>query len=243
MNTPWLDQEEYPFTSHFMAIKGQNLHYVDEGKGKVIVFVHGTPSWSFDFRKLIRELRKEYRCIAIDHIGFGLSDKPEFYDYSTQNHSLTLEKFMLQLDLTDITLVVHDFGGPIGLNYAILHSYRIKQLIVLNTWLWSSESDVEFLRLRRLLKNPLLPILYRYFNFSPKFILPNSFGKHKIPKKTLKQYISPFKRPSERNGTIAFIYSLINDQGWFETLWNTSVAIQGKRTLFIWGMNDPVIRP
>src|SRR5688500_13512379 len=117
----WLDKTEYPFTSRFFKVNGQNLHYIDEGRGEVLLFVHGTPSWRFDFRNVIRALRPNYRCIAIDHIGFGLSDKPEEYDYSTQNHSKTLEKLILDMDLHDLTLVVHDFGGPIGLNFAIRH--------------------------------------------------------------------------------------------------------------------------
>lgn len=79
-------------------------------------------------------MEENYRCIAIDHIGFGLSDKPEHYDYSTQNHSKTLEKFVLEKNLENITLVVHDFGGAIGLNFAIQHPGKVKK-VILNSWL------------------------------------------------------------------------------------------------------------
>ena len=114
-----LDKNEYPFTSYYFEINQQRMHYVDEGEGEVFLFVHGTPSWSFDFRKLIIDLSSTNRCIAIDHIGFGLSDKPKQYDYSTKNHANTLEKFILSKNLSNINLVVHDFGGPIGLSVAI----------------------------------------------------------------------------------------------------------------------------
>lgn len=90
MATHWLDRSEYPFVSNYFDCNGQQLHYIDEGKGETILFVHGTPSWSFDWRNVIKKLKLYYRCMAIDHIGFGLSDKPEHYDYSTQNHSKTL---------------------------------------------------------------------------------------------------------------------------------------------------------
>lgn len=243
MKNHWLDVSEYPFQAHYTTINGHALHYIDEGQGETILFVHGTPSWSFDFRHLIKAFKTSYRCIAIDHIGFGLSDKPEHYDYSTQNHCKTLEKFILDQQLENITLVVHDFGGPIGLNIAMRHPAKIKNLILFNTWLWSSENDPEFIRLRKMLKSPLLPFLYKALNFSPRFILPKSFGDHKMPGKLLKQYTKPFANKTQRNGALAFARSLLNDQDWFEACWNQRMAIADKPALLIWGMKDPVIKP
>lgn len=243
MANHWLDKSEYPFTSNFFDINGQKLHYIDEGKGETILFVHGTPSWSFDYRNVIKKMKTNFRCVAIDHIGFGLSDKPEDYDYSTQNHSKTLEKFVFEKQLKDITLVVHDFGGAIGLNFAIQHPEKIKNLVVLNSWLWSSKNEPDFIKLSKILKSPLLPFLYRNLNFSAKFILPKSFGDNKLSKHLAKQYTKPFADRTQRNGTLAFAKSLLNDQDWFEELWNKRQAISDKPTLFLWGMKDPVIKP
>ncbi|MBX2927338.1 MAG: alpha/beta fold hydrolase [Saprospiraceae bacterium] len=243
MTHSWLDKTEYPFTSKFFAVGEHKLHYIDEGRGETLLFVHGTPSWSFDYRHIIKDLSQSYRCIAIDHIGFGLSDKPAHFDYSTQNHSKTLEQFILDKQLSNFTLVVHDFGGPIGLNFAIQYPEKVKQLVILNSWLWSSQTDPEFVKLSKVLKSPLLPFLYRYLNFSPKFILPKSFGDRKISKKTLKQYTKPFADKTQRNGALAFARSLLNDQDWFEQLWNKKQSISAKPTLFIWGLKDPVIKP
>jgi haloalkane dehalogenase len=239
----WLDKIEYPFSDNYFHVNNQKLHYIDEGQGEVILFVHGTPSWSFDYRNIIKELKSNYRCFAIDHIGFGLSDKPKDYDYSTVNHSKTLEKFVIEKQLNNITLVVHDFGGPIGLNFAIHHPDKVKKIIILNSWLWSSENDPDYIKLKKVLKNPLLPFLYRSINFSPRFILPNSFGDDKISKNLLKQYTKPFANSSERNGALAFAKSLLNDQNWFEYLWNKRSVISDKPTLLIWGMKDPIIKP
>lgn len=239
----WLNQSEYPFNSKFVYINGQNLHFIDEGKGETILFVHGTPSWSFDYRNLIKHLKENFRCVAIDHIGFGLSDKPEHYDYSTQNHSKTLEKFVIEKQLNNITLVVHDFGGPIGLNFAMNHPGKIKNLIILNSWLWSSKNDPDFIKIKRVLRSPILPFLYRYLNFSPKFILPQSFGDKKLSKHLLKQYTQPFADKTQRNGVLAFAKSLLNDQDWFEELWRRRNVLAEKPTLFIWGMKDSVIKP
>lgn len=243
MAPTWLDKEEYPFRSNFFTINGNRLHYIDEGKGDTILFVHGTPSWSFDFRNVIKALRSSYRCIAIDHVGFGLSDKPKLYDYSTQNHSQTLEKFVMEMDIQSCTLVMHDFGGPIGMHMASRQPDRIKAFVMLNSWLWSSEGDPDFENLKKVLKSPLLPFLYRNLNFSPRFILPASFGDQKLPKKIRKQFTSPFSNPGQRNGVLAFAKSLLNDQSWFEELWSKHHLLNKKPLLLIWGMKDPVIKP
>jgi pimeloyl-ACP methyl ester carboxylesterase len=243
MYAPWLNRTEYPFTSRFYPINGHKLHYIDEGQGEIILFVHGTPSWSFDFRNVIKLLRTSYRCIAIDHMGFGLSDKPEHYNYSTLNHSKTLESFISDKQLERFTLVVHDFGGPIALNVAITHPEWVHRLVIINSWLWSSEQDPDFVKLRKVLKSPLLPFLYRYLNFSPRFILPGSFGDNKPNKKLLMHYTKPFADKTQRNGALAFAKSLLNDQDWFETLWSKREAIASKPSLFIWGMKDPVVKP
>lgn len=239
----WLDPSEYPFRSQHFSINGQQMHFIDEGEGDTLLFVHGTPSWSFDFRNVIKTLCNHYRCIAIDHIGFGLSDKPADYDYSTKRHSATLEAFILEKDLKNITLIAHDFGGPIALNVAIGHPGRFSRLVILNSWLWSSEGDPDFIKLSKILKSPLLPFLYKQLNFSPRMVLPSSFGDKKPDKKTLRHYTRPFANSSQRNGALAFARSLLRDQAWFESLWQQKEAISHKPLLLIWGMKDPVIKP
>jgi haloalkane dehalogenase len=88
----------------------------------------------------------------------------------------------------------------------------------------------------------LLPFLYRHLNFSPKYILPRSFGDHKISSATLRQYTKPFADSTQRNGALAFAKSLLSDQDWFEALWNRRQSISGKPALFVWGMKDPVVK-
>jgi len=240
MNTQWPDTGEYPFKARYFETGGARLHYIDEGEGESLLFVHGTPSWSFDFRHVIRELRNAYRCIAVDHIGFGRSDKPRDYDYSVQNHSATLEKFILDKDLRGLTLVLHDFGGPIGFHAALKHPERIKRIVILNSWLWSSRNDEAYRKMSKVLRSPLLPFLYRYFNFSARFALPASFGEKKISPRILKQYTGAFTRRSQREGTLAFARGLLNDQDWFEWLWQQREVLSGKPLLFVWGIKDPV---
>jgi len=238
----WLDTHEYPFTSHSFDVEGHRMHYVDEGQGQTLLFVHGTPSWSFEYRHLIKALSASYRCIAPDHLGFGLSDKPSDYAYRTRQHAANLGLLIQHLNLQDIILVVHDFGGPIGLHYAVNHPGNIQRLVILNTWLWSSTGEPEFEKNRKLLNNPFLPFLYRYLNFSARFLVPQSFGNRgKLSRLVHLHYTRPFGKPSQRLGTLAFARSLMHDQAWFEALWMKRACITDKPTLLLWGMKDPFI--
>lgn len=123
----------YPFVSRFLEIDGRRLHYVDEGVGPPIVFLHGNPTWSFYYRELIRGLRDHHRVIVPDHMGCGLSDKPWDYPYTLSTHVANLERLMDALDLRDVTLSVHDWGGAIGMGWAVRHVERVRRLVVFNT--------------------------------------------------------------------------------------------------------------
>ncbi|MFN3341837.1 MAG: alpha/beta fold hydrolase [Flavobacteriales bacterium] len=238
-----IDKMEYPFEPHYLQIGTHKLHYIDEGKGPVLLFVHGTPSWSFDFRKIITHFSRTHRCIAIDHLGFGKSDKAPDYPYSTRQHSENLKLLITKLNLSNIHFVVHDFGGPIALNYALDHPENTGSVTILNSWLWDSSADPDFIKLKKILKSPLLPFLYLRLNLSARFILPGSFGKRKLSKHISKQYTLPFPEKNQRYGPLAFARSLLNDQQWFGTLWEKRETLQSKPILLIWGMRDKVVRP
>lgn len=237
----WINLHEYPFQPHYWETKTNRLHYIDEGAGPTLLFVHGTPSWSFDFRNVIKILRRDFRCIAPDHIGFGLSDKPADYDYSTANHARTLEQFILSHDLSEITLVMHDFGGPIGFQVALDHPERIKNIVVINSWLWDCSDDPAWRRMKPILASRVLPFLYLYLNFSARFLLPSSFGDRKLSKGLHRHYVLPFDKPSRRHGPLAFARSLLRDHPWFESMWQRKSVLQPKPVLLIWGMKDRFI--
>jgi haloalkane dehalogenase len=111
----WLDRETYPFQSRWTEPAGLRVHYVDKSTGAAVLFVlHGTPTWSFEFRHVITALARRHCSIALDRLGFGLSDRPQGADYSPKAHAGRLTAFVEGLRLNRFTLVVHDFGGPIG---------------------------------------------------------------------------------------------------------------------------------
>lgn len=130
-------QSEYPFQDHYLEVAPQvRMHYVDEGGSQSslpILCVHGNPTWSFYYRSIVSHFRSKHRVIALDHVGCGLSDKPQEYSYTLEQHTANLVQLIDRLDLTNITMVVHDWGGAIGLGAAVQRSDRIRNLVILNT--------------------------------------------------------------------------------------------------------------
>jgi len=128
--------KEYPFRRNYLDLDGLAYHYLDEGNGPVLVMLHGNPSWSFYYRNLVKALSGRYRCIVPDHIGCGLSDKPgdDRYDYNLSQRVDDLERLLDSLEIREnITLIVHDWGGMIGMAFAHHHPERISRLVVMNT--------------------------------------------------------------------------------------------------------------
>ena len=129
-------KKHYPFTGKYLDLGGLRYHYLDEGSGPPVVMVHGNPSWSFYYRNLVTALAPRHRCIVPDHIGCGFSDKPDDdrYDYTLARRTDDLERLLEHLGIeSNITLVVHDWGGMIGMAYAARHPERIQRLVVMNT--------------------------------------------------------------------------------------------------------------
>jgi haloalkane dehalogenase len=236
----WVDRTEYPFRSHYLATEHGNLHYVDEGSGEVILFVHGNPTWSFMYRHLIKGLRAGFRCVAPDHIGFGLSDKPFDVSYLPQFHAENLQLLIEQRHLKDITLVVHDWGGAIGMAYALDHPGNVKRLIVLNTSFWSVMGIKEAEDFSRYLGGPAGRFLCRYFNAFPRFIVPYAFGDlSKLTRAVHRNYIEPFPTPQSRKATWVFPKAIIGESDWLASLWDKRDRLADKPVLVLWGLRDP----
>lgn len=123
----------YPFASHFLEVAGGRLHYVNEGAGETLLFVHGNPTWSFHWRNLLIALRSRYRVVAIDHLGCGLSDKPQHASYRLADHVARLRSLVEWLDLQGVTLLAQDWGGAIGLGAAVALPDRFSRFVLFNT--------------------------------------------------------------------------------------------------------------
>ncbi|WP_017733524.1 alpha/beta fold hydrolase [Nafulsella turpanensis] len=240
----WFNKEAYPFTSHYFSTNEGRMHYIDEGKGDPIVFIHGTPSWSFLYRHLIKKFSATHRCLAIDHLGFGLSDKPAQADYRPQAHARRLEQWLQQLELKDITLVVHDFGGPIGLSYALRHPEKIARVVIANSWLWSLEHEASFRKADKMLNSWLGKFLYLQVNLSPKVLFKEGIAKKdKFSKDIHRHYIKVFPSSSSRHALYQIALSLLGASSWYQELKQQLPRLKEKPVLLLWGMKDKYFNP
>lgn len=220
------------------------MHYVDEGSGEVILFVHGTPTWSFVYRDFIRELSGNYRCLAPDHLGFGLSENPENFPGTPEAHARNLSEFVTRLNLDNITLVVHDFGGPIGLGAALQHPNRIKRVVLFNTWLWSTKENESARKIDNLVNGWLGKFLYLNLNVSPRFLLKQGFSNKKhLSKAVHKQYINPFPDKQARKPLLTLAKALVGSSDWYQAQWEQLHKLENKEWLVLWGVKDEFLGP
>jgi haloalkane dehalogenase len=152
-------RELYPFAPHWLETPAGRLHYVDEGPrdaAAAVVCVHGNPTWSFYYRNLIKELAPHFRVIASDHLGCGLSDKPQDFSYRLADHIENLARLVETLKQTTVHFVVHDWGGPIGLGVTERLAERLGRLVVLNTAAFSGPCPTRIRVCRLPVAGPLL---------------------------------------------------------------------------------------
>ncbi|UTW62391.1 alpha/beta fold hydrolase [bacterium SCSIO 12741] len=239
----WFNAEEYPFTENYFNTGHGKLHYVDEGQGDPILWIHGTPTWSFLYRDQIRAFRDQYRCIAPDHLGFGLSDKPKEGKLNPEFHAQQLSNLVNDLDLKNITLVVHDFGGPIGWGMALQNPERIKRIVVLNTWLWSTQEDPAVQKIDRLVNSWLGRFLYYKMNFSSRVLLPQGFhDRKKLTSDLKKHYGFPFSKSADRTGPYHLAQALAGSSDWYEEQKQKLGLLKDVPKMLIWGSHDKFLK-
>lgn len=134
----WFDERAFPVESSWLDVDGHSLHYVDIGTGPVLLMLHGNPTWSFLYRRMIAALSDRFRCVALDYPGFGLSAAAPGYGYRVAEHSAVVRRFVQRLDLVDVTAVVQDWGGPIGMGAAVADPERYSGFVIGNTYAWPS---------------------------------------------------------------------------------------------------------
>ena len=240
----WIDRDEYPFDSHHFQVPAGRLHYIDEGSGPPVVMVHGNPTWSFLYRKLVKRLRGDHRCIAVDHLGFGLSDKPRDWSYRPQDHAANLEALIEGLGLEGITLVVQDWGGPIGLSYATAHPDKIAAVVIMNTWAWPVSRDPYYIGFSSFMGGPIGRMLIRRYNFFANVILRGAFGdKSKLSRGAHEHYLRPLPTAEDRKGCYVFPKQIVAATPWLDELSRRLPTLAGKPKLIVWGMKDIAFRP
>lgn len=245
----------FPYAPQFTEAPGFRMHYVDEGPrdGQVILCLHGEPTWGYLFRDLIAALRGTYRVVVPDHMGFGKSATPSDRSYWLQDHIDNLERFVLALDLRAVTLVMHDFGGPVGMGLAARHPERIRRVVSINGPTPFGQPGL----VERLTANAKVSPWFQWilkaqsegrleavlgelgFNILSTLKL-NGFENHaRISDTWLRAYGAPFPAPAECAGAIGWAKGFAIGAHRFEVPDAAArQAIQSKPALAIWGAAD-----
>ena len=238
----WVDRAVYPFESRYLRLSAGEMHYVDEGQGDPILLVHGTPTWSFEYRHVIAALAKRHRCIAPDHLGFGLSERPAGFAYTPEAHAAVLAEFVDRLGLDRITLVVHDFGGPIGLPLAVPPASPVDRLVILNSFAWPLNDD-KLAGGARIAGGPIGRFLYKYANASQKLIMPSAYGdKQKLTKAIHQQYLAVFRDREARVQVLhALAKALLQSRAHYQMLLDALPSLR-MPALLVWGHEGQRVR-
>jgi len=236
----------YPFTSHFLNLGDCHLHYIDEGPrdASIVVMLHGNPTWSFYWRTLIPGLSQNHRVIVPDHIGCGWSDKPQVYPYTLEQHIRNLEALLENLQVRSLSLVMHDWGGAIGMGYATRYPTRIERLVVCNTAAFFRPVLYWPIRLSR---SPILgDLLVRGLNaFALGALVLGTSQPERFTPAVREGYLAPYSGWRERVAILRFVRDIPMEPhhptrktiGDIES--NLSLLID-KPIMALWGADDPV---
>lgn len=247
---------EYPFDSHWLDLDGVRYHYIDEGNeaspgdndvAGPLLFVHGNPTWSFAWRNLVRSLSPEFRCIAVDHVGCGISDKPQQYPYTLEQHVQNLVEVLERLDLQDVTLVGHDWGGCIGMGAASRQPDRFSRFVLMNTAAFRSRRIPWRIAVCRW---PLLgPLGVRGFNLFSRAALRMAIapGTH-LSEAVRAGFLAPYDSWAHRVAVHRFVEDipLRAEHPSYGTLVGIEESLERFRDrpfLFVWGMQDWCFTP
>jgi haloalkane dehalogenase len=237
----WLPQDLYPFESRYAELDGARVHYVDEGAGPTLLLLHGNPTWSFLYRDVIAGLRDDYRCIALDYPGFGLSTAAPGYGYTPAEHAQVVERFVTELDLRDVTLMVQDWGGPIGFAVATRHPDRFARFVIGNTWAWP-KSDPGTQAFSRFLGGPIGKRLILKRNLFVERIIPRGVQRKKLAPEVMAAYRGPFPTPESRVPTWVFPREILRSRPFLGEVEQGLAAVTDRPALIVWPTKDVAFR-
>lgn len=239
----WVDDELFPFDSHFVELDGNVVHYVDEGSGPILLMLHGNPTWSFLWREVIRVLRDDFRCIALDYPGFGLSTAKPGYRYLPEEHADVVESFVDTLGINGATLVGQDWGGPIGLAVGQRRPGTFDRLVLANTWAWPTNGDLYFEFFSRIGGASPLRLLARQLNLVVNTFIPTGHSRRKPTKAEMTHYRRAQDTRDRRQASAVLPSRITASRAFFTEIEAGLADLAHLPTLIVWGGADRVFRP
>lgn len=233
----WLDAQLYPFQSHFVETEGKRLHYIDEGSGPVLLFLHASPAWSFLYRDIIKGLRDRFRCIALDYPGFGLSPAAPGYRNTLTANSRLVERFIETLGLTGVTLYVHDASCAIGLGLVGRRPEWFRAVIISNSFAWPLEEYPDILRFLKIVASPVFGFLINNFDFFTSYFVRSLKGGKLSPAEKA-AYRGPFRRWQARAVQQELFRSIVQSHDYLVDLEQRLLLLDDLPALIIFGTED-----
>jgi pimeloyl-ACP methyl ester carboxylesterase len=240
----------FPFESHYLTIGGHRYHYIEEGEGQgdPVVMLHGNPNWCFYYRELIQKLSPHYYCIAPDHIGMGYSDKPtdEAYSYTLAQRVKDLVEFLEAKSISrNITLIMHDWGGAIGMSYARRHPEAIKKIVILNTTAFHFPESKKLPFTLWVTRTFVGAFFVRAFNSFSAGATRIGVKRTTMPDEVRRAYCAPYNSWKNRIATLRFVQDIPLKKGdpgfdYVEDLQNHLHLFRNTPILIAWGMKDIV---
>ncbi len=235
------DPSLFPFESRWFDSSAGRMHYIDEGNGAPILFCHGNPTWSFLYRGIVSRLRDRFRCVAVDYLGFGLSDRPESYGYTIEEHARTVGELVDHLNLEGFVVMGQDWGGPIGTAVATERAERVSGVVLGNTWFWPA--DLRFRTFSAIMSSGPIQRRIREKNFFVERLMPTAMAR-KLTQQEMDHYRRPQPSPEARRGVAEMPKQIRAARPLLERLARDVPArLGGKPALFVWGMRDRGFRP
>lgn len=233
------DPRLFPFRSKWFESRAGAVHYIDEGVGEPILFLHGNPTWSFAYRGIVIRLRETFRCIALDYPGFGLSERPDDYGYTPSEHAGIVRDFVRHLDLQRLTVMGHDWGGPIGLRVAADEIERMRALVMGNTWFWPLETwQAKAFGYIMSMAPMQSQVLNR--NILIEKLMPWGV-KHDLSDEVMYHYREAMPTPASRVGAAELPVQLLAASDWLAELErDVQDRLSNVPLLLTWGLHDPI---
>lgn len=232
-----IPQRLFAVEHRFMDLDGARIHYVDEGKGDTLLLLHGNPSWSFLYRKIIAASKSDFRCVALDFPGYGMSGAAPGYRFTPKEHSELLEHFVDRLRLTDLTIMVQDWGGPIGLGFGGRRPELVRAFIIGNSFGWPLDDLARLRMFSWIMGGPVGRSLTFAFNFVPRAFFARGFAQ-KLSPEVFALYMAPWRKRERRLAAVIAPRQLVAASPYLRDVEASLPRLASTPALIVWGLKD-----